>query len=624
MISIQSIAVENLRGYEHTQLFLKKMTVLVGENNEGKSSMLKMLERFMQIPPKFWEGDIDLSDEEFRFWYPANDARKKARRFTVNVKFSDGRQARRFGPTIQGVLPLRFAISSSGICRLNTGAPKKNEKHDPRAAELLLRLQEEVQLVLLPPVRDAKSSTFAEKVSRGVKEQLNLKIGHSKQAGAPKEYRLAKDAIRKIEEIVALHSGELSRSNDSPLASMLKSSEVRVELFPKDIYSLIDKSLSVYLSTGNHDKLKVLPGEVGNGLQSLIDINLTVESILKGSGGGSIILIIEEPEAFLHPSAQRQFMQFLRRALVEKVGSAILTTHSPIIVDEAKYEEIVLVRNQKHYAPKDVPADRASINTSLMTAATSEVFFARTVVLLEGEGDRAFFNTLLRRIKNKATVCPELAGLVFQVTGGCTFYSPWLKLVRSYKGSGDHPFTCVWIMDGDAASANPDRPVLRAARDCGFNLHATETQVIVDFGNLAWEDSVRKFGSASAANDVLSKHGGFLFCCDLEWALFNGSSDGTVSKIRDALSIAGIEKRGDSVTLARRLGSKIRDGKSSDGAKKHPYIRALIAEQLELSALPPEIYAALYRILTECYISSTSEVEALFKACGIASGNATG
>lgn len=616
MITIESIAVENLRGYSHTELALNNLTVLVGENNEGKSSLLKMLEHFMEMKPEFWDGDRALSEEDRDFWTPANDTRHKARRFIAYLKFEDGRMARRYGANRSKAFPLRLAIDSSGYCRLNIGSPKRGESHDIKAVELKRRLGEHVRLVFLPPIRDAKSSTFTKKVTHKVNQRLKTKMVHSKQAGAPQEYRIAKEVISKIKQIVELQSGALSLSDNSPLASMLKSSEVRVDLFPKDIYSLIEKSMYVYLSTGAHDELKVLPSEVGNGLQSIIDINLTVESILNSSSDVNVIVIIEEPEAFLHPSAQRQFMLFLRRALVGKVQSAILTTHSPIIVDEATYEEIVLVRNQKHFAPIDAPENRASINTSLMTIASSEVFFARTVVLLEGEGDRAFFNTLLRRIKKTATVCSEITGLVFQPTGGCTSYAPWLKLSRSYRRAGEDPFDCLWIMDGDAATG--DRPILRAASDCNFSFHHHEHDAIVNFGNLAWDVAARSPSCNSEANKALVKHGGHLFCCDLEWGLFNGASYNAIRGIKKALRLANISDVGNSVELARRLGSKIRDGNSQDGAKKAPFIRALIAEQIELSELPPEIYLALRQIFLTCYKNNTRAVDDLFAACGIA------
>lgn len=213
MITIESIAVENLRGYGQTELALKNLTVLVGENNEGKSSLLKMLEHFMEMKPEFWLGDRELSEEDRDFWTPANDTRHKARRFTAYLKFSDGRMARRFGANNSKAFPLRLAVDSSGHCRLNIGAPKRGESHDVKAVELMSRLGEYVRLVFLPPIRDAKSSTFTKKVTQKVKQNLETKMGHSKQAGAPQEYRLAKDVINKIEQIVKLQSGALSRSD---------------------------------------------------------------------------------------------------------------------------------------------------------------------------------------------------------------------------------------------------------------------------------------------------------------------------------------------------------------------------------------------------------------------------
>lgn len=623
-VYIRSIAAENLRGYQYTSLTIGKLTVLVGENNEGKSSLLKMLERLIRSPDSFWAGDLQVTGSDLQFWYPANNARHRARRFTVGIQFSDGREARPFRSGDQGDIQLRFAIDSSGRCRLNIGPPKRGETHDQKAQKLLQILKEKVVLHFSPPVRDAGSSRFAERLTQDVRDRVRKKLAHSRQAGAPTEYRNAKEAIRKLEHIITMQHGKLAVSEDSPLSAMLRSSEVRVELSPADILKLIESNLSVHLSTGDHDSLKVFPSEVGNGLQSLIDISLTLEGI-KRTDDRSVLVIVEEPEAFLHPSAQRQFMHFLRRALSDRVDSAVLTTHSPFIVDEAKYEEIVLVRNQRHFAPTEVDAVRASINTTLMTAGASEVFFARTVVFVEGEGDRAFFNSLFRRIKGKVNVSPELTGLVFQATGGCTFFAPWLRLARSYRRGGSEPFSCVWIMDGDAASnADGHRPVLRASSDCSFGLNVGDTQTIVAFGDLDWASDVRDPTCVKAANSRLEPHGGHLFSCDLEWAMFNSVSDESLVLLKTALKGIGViaDQQMDTVDVARRLGSKIRTGKASDGAKKQPYVRSVLAEALPLDALPPEIFTIVRRILTVCF-KSASKVATLEAACGLAMKDST-
>jgi predicted ATPase len=623
-IYIRSIAAENLRGYQYTNLTLGKLVVLVGENNEGKSSLLKMLARLLSIPDSFWNEGHQVSKADLQFWYPANNARHRARRFTLGIEFSDGREARPFRSDDHRDVQLRFAIDSSGRCRLNLGAPKRGETHDQKAQKLLQLLKEGVLLHFSPPVRDAGSSRFAEKLTQDVRDRVRKKLSHSKQAGAPKEYREAKDVIRKLEDIITMQQGKLRVSGDSPLSAMLKSSEVRVELSPSDILSLIESNLSVHLSTGDHDSLKVFPSEVGNGLQSLIDISLTLESI-KRPNDRSVFVIVEEPEAFLHPSAQRQFMQYLRRALSDRVDTAILTTHSPFIVDEARYEEIVLVRNQRHFAPTEKDANRASINTTLMTAGASEVFFARTVVFVEGEGDRAFFNSLFKRIKEKISVSPELAGLVFQATGGCTFFAPWLRLARSYRQGGMDPFSCIWVMDGDAAS-NQDghRPVLRASNDCGFGLGASDTQSIIDFGDLDWAPSVRVPDCAKTANARLECHGGHLFACDLEWAMFNFASDETAQLLKTALRQIGIiaSENMDSLEVARKLGSKVQTGRASDGAKKQPFIRSVLADSLPLAALPPEIFTIVRRILDVCF-RSASKAATVEAACGLAMKDST-
>lgn len=614
MLTVASISVENLRGYSFSKLAFNELTIFVGENNEGKSSLLKMFEKLLCTKDEFWATDRSLTEEDFEFWYPANDAQHRARRFTITVKFLDGRLARTFGAIRDDEIMLRLAVSPTGTCRLNIGTPKRNEVHDTQAEDLLRRLKQHVKLIFIPPVRDAGSSSFTRKVTRSVKQDIQSKIAHNRRAGAPREYRLAKEAIEKIEQIVALHAKGLPISSDSPLASMVQSSEVRVELFPRDIYSLIEKSLFVYLSTGIHDTNKVSPNEVGNGLQSLIDIDLSIEQFLEDQEDNvqqSRFVIIEEPEAFLHPSAQRQFMQFLRRALVSRVKSAVLTTHSPVILDEARYEEIVLVRNQKHYAPKFSDMDRSSINTSLMTNASAEVFFARTVIFVEGPGDKAFLNVLLRRIRDKAPISKIPSGIVVQETGGCTFYSPWLRLINSYGQGEDRPIRYIWLMDGDVACKPSGRSIFRTASDCNFGLTEVERDHIISFGDLEWHQNDRDLNAVSMVNSSLASRNGHLFCCDFEWALFNSTGKTSLNSITVTIDRLGINATGTSVEIARRLGSKIGSGKSQENPKKQPYIRAQIAENLPLSNLPPEIYRFLVRIFETAYGDSAAAKEFL-------------
>ncbi len=616
--ALVQLGAENLRGYSNTSLHLRPLTILVGENNQGKSSLLKMLDWLMRTPEEFWTGDRRLDNKEFDFWYPANHTQKKARRFWIEVRFLDGRTARPFAAKYGDSILLRMAIGATDqACRLNVGPPRRGEKHDPKAAKLLQAIRSSFQLFFLPPVRDGRSSAFADKATKQVREQIRRKLDHTRQGGTTTEYRHAKQIIDKMKAIVRSNTTALVDGDSGLLATMLKESEVRLDLRPGDVFGMLEKALTVYLSTGKHDELKVLPYEVGNGLQSLVDISLSMDEILSSENAARTVLIIEEPEAFLHPAAQRFFMTKLRKS-ISQMAAAILTTHSPIIVDEAKFEEVVVVRNQRHFEPVVDDSKRASINTSLLTSATAEILFARTICFVEGEGDRAFFRTLFRRIRASTPNRIEFDGLIFQATGGCTFFAPWLRLARAYTHSGDEVFTPLWIMDGDAAVHNGERPILRLYKECGFHLGSAESECVVRFGDLPWEANNRGLLASNDANRIFGSRGGFLFCCDLEWALFNGAAQ-VPESIKEPLEAVGVPTNGSALECARRLGSKIGTGKAQDRSQKQPYIRAAIAEHISLTSLPPEIYGAVMHILKGCF--GESDASRIAREAGIASAS---
>jgi putative ATP-dependent endonuclease of OLD family len=127
-------------------------------------------------------------------------------------------------------------------------------------------------------------------------------------------------------------------------------------------------------------------------------------TLTQGAGGavaaqpGCIILLVEEPELYIHPQMQRRIHRVLRQ--FAETDQVICTTHCPTLVDVRRYDELLIAR--KHSATEGTAlrsCDNAMISFDPASAeakflkhaggARSGMFFARQVLLGEGPADIA-------------------------------------------------------------------------------------------------------------------------------------------------------------------------------------------------------------------------------------------
>ena len=176
-------------------------------------------------------------------------------------------------------------------------------------------------------------------------------------------------------------------------------------------YSL-EVDFSAYDPTNYFHSLRLIPkegdepralDELGTGQEQLLALALA-HAYAKAFYGG-LILIVEEPEAHLHPLAQRWLAQHMRQ-LSEDGLQIVLTTHSPAFLSIEGSDGLVLVRKDADGATHTLQLDSASlaeyavglgappekVNQGTIipfyaAAATEEILsglFANKVVLVEG------------------------------------------------------------------------------------------------------------------------------------------------------------------------------------------------------------------------------------------------
>jgi hypothetical protein len=108
----------------------------------------------------------------------------------------------------------------------------------------------------------------------------------------------------------------------------------------------------------------------------------------RSQGLGGLLLLIEEPELYLRPQAQRYLYRLLREFSLAG-NQVIYSTHSPAFLNVTRMDELVFVERlpgtgTHALQPEPVSADDDFRVMTEFDAARSELFLAHAVVLVEG------------------------------------------------------------------------------------------------------------------------------------------------------------------------------------------------------------------------------------------------
>lgn len=451
-IKIIEVRIRNFRSIEEANVTLDWLTVLIGENNSGKTSFLDALFVAIGAGKRYiTKEDVFLAPSEKRV---PND-REVIIDSLIRPTDKEGNILDIFPEGSYWVELWGEGISQDDNENEFVGIRTKVMWNSIRSEYLTERnflkdWQEDPSKLNQSQVKKYVSSTQIEPLSlhlmdakRDIKDELMSRNSFwykmvSELGLDDKKLRELEDTLTSLNEEIISNSEVLAhvQGNLDDLYKTINCDKGSVSItpIPRHLRDL-SRGMDVNFATKGAQTFPL--SRHGMGTRSLAAV-LTFRAYTtwrqKNSNDGKIhpMLALEEPESHLHPQAQRA----LFNQIEEIPGQRIISTHSPYVVSQANIEEcrhfrkvgastMVTQMDTTSLDEEDIrKIDRMVMNTR------GDLLYARSLVLFEGETEEQAFPFFAEKYWQRQ---PNALGITFIGVGGSGNYLPFLRLATSFE-----------------------------------------------------------------------------------------------------------------------------------------------------------------------------------------------
>lgn len=163
-------------------------------------------------------------------------------------------------------------------------------------------------------------------------------------------------------------------------------------------------------------------------------IHLVFEAYGRGDLKGGLV-IIDEPEIHLHHQFQNEYLRVIEKLNKEQGCQYILVTHSESLINSETISDVIRLSLDEHGYTKinqpEINTDQKWLVKILDNTRSTHAFFGSKILLVEGEGDRYFFRSVLEEIEDRVKRGVAQDVTVLDITGKGNI-DVWKSLFESF------------------------------------------------------------------------------------------------------------------------------------------------------------------------------------------------